>query len=96
MGIHAHTPLLVADTKIAPAAVEAGAIIWLNVDSTFCLSCRLSEMNLIKYYSKIVTIGRQRSEVGLSPSRRVFAVVTLPDCTLKVWTYLLSGTVLVA
>ena len=36
MGIHAHTPLLIADTKIAPAAVAAGAIIGLNVDSAFC------------------------------------------------------------
>ena len=50
MGIHAHTPLLIADTKIAPAAVAAEAIIGLNVDSAFCsFGWRLSEMNLTKY-----------------------------------------------
>ncbi len=97
MGIHAHTPLLIADTKIAPAAVAAGAILVKYVDSAFCSSgWRLSEMNLIKYYSKIVTIGRQRRAVGVSPSRSVSSVVTLPDCTLIVLIYPFFGTVHVA
>lgn len=82
---HAHTPLLIADTKISPAAVAAGAILVRCVDSAFCLFCRLSEMNLTKYYSKIVTIGRQRRAVGVAASRCVSVVVALPDCTLMVW-----------
>lgn len=102
MGIHAHTPLLIADTKIAPAAVAAEAILVRYVDSAFCsFGWRLSEMNLTKYqlvvyYSKIVTIGRQRRAVGVSPSRSVSTVVALPDCTLIVLIYPFFGTVHVA